>query len=156
MAAPRAYLSKRKIAAVFAGVAAFAIISASAATLGGLFPGALGADTDEVTSPVTQGVTLTWSTKYAAEAAAGGPGYVVTDVQLTPVDPDEEITEDLEVKVTLAGETGSLGEFAHVPDPSGAATDPYWTTIPAGISAEAITNASVVIEGQPVAVAPGE
>lgn len=130
--------SKRKVGAILAGAAVFAVVSASAATLGGLQTNHLGANSNEVIAPVTKGVGISWTTTYNDTAEA----YVVDGITLTALDPGESIPATAEVKVTLANEAGgSLGEYVST---NGGST---WTTAPApgSVTAHDVERASVVI-----------
>ena len=132
--------SKRKVGAILAGAAVFAVVSASAATLGGLQTNHLGANSNEVIAPVTKGVGISWTTKYNETAKA----YVVDGVTLTALGQGESIPKDAEVKVTLADKAGvALGEYVST---NGGST---WTTAPApgSVKAHDVKRASVVING---------
>lgn len=130
--------SKRKVGAILAGAAVFAVVSASAATLGGLQTNHLGANSNEVIAPVTKGVGISWTTKYDKTAKA----YVVDGVTLTALDSTESIPATAEVKVTLADKDGkALGEYV---SPDGGST---WTPAAGSVPAHDVERASVVIDG---------
>ena len=132
-------MSKRKALAVVIGAAVFAIVGASAATLGGIQTNDLGANSNTVKGHVTQGVALSWDTEYSASLNA----YVVTGMELTPVSASETIDDEAEVKVTLVDSSGGvLGEWVST---DGGAT---WDDVPAvAITAASVVRASVVING---------
>ena len=130
--------SKRKVGAILAGAAVFAVVSASAATLGGLQTNHLGANSNEVIAPVTKGVGISWTTKYDQTAKA----YVVDGVTLTALGEGESIPEAAEVRVTLTDAAGkALGEYVR---PAGGTT---WTAPTTAITAHDVERASVVING---------
>jgi hypothetical protein len=134
--------SRNKIIAVVAGVAVFAAVSASAATLGGLETNDLGANSNTVKAQVTGGVKVAWTTAY--DSTLGG--YKVTALALTPV--TGTISATAKVSVTLKSTTGaSLGEYT---SNDGGAT---WTAPVATISANSVYGISVVINGGSVTVA---
>src|SRR5690606_27091824 len=85
--------------AVVAATAVFAIVSASAATLGGVTSEAFGADRGAVVAPLEGGVTLSWDTAYNAEVRS----YVLEGIGIAAADSADEIADDAEVKVTLLG-----------------------------------------------------
>lgn len=132
--------SKRKVGAILAGAAVFAVVSASAATLGGLQTNHLGANSNEVIAPVTSGVGISWTTSYNGTAKA----YVVDGVKLTPLVTTESIPDTAEVMVTLADKDGvALGEYVST---DGGST---WDTAPiaGSVKAHDVELASVVIKG---------
>ncbi|WP_353082074.1 hypothetical protein [Tessaracoccus lapidicaptus] len=140
-------VSKRRIGAVVAAVATFAIVSASAATLGGLDNQSLGANSNTVVAPVENGVTLTFDTSYDAAAQA----YVVTAVDLQATDPAETISDDAEIKLTLVDAADAvLVEYVST---DGGET---WTDPAATVTAHDVARASVVIDGGVVAVSASE
>lgn len=98
---------RNKSIAVLAGVAVFAIVSASAATLGGLETNDLGANSNSVKAQASSGVVVSWQTAYDATLNGGTGGYKVSGVTLTPAAP-----ATAQVKLTLKSSTGaSLGEI---------------------------------------------
>ncbi len=131
--------SRKKIIAVIAGVAVFAAVSASAATLGGLETNDLGANSNTVKAQITAGVKVSWTTAY--DATLGG--YKVTGATLAPVSTGT-IPTTASVAITLKGASGvALGELT---SSNGGST---WTVTPVGasIAANAVLGASVVING---------
>jgi hypothetical protein len=69
----------KKLTAVALGVMVFAMVSASAAGLGGTTTGAMGAEADIVAACDTTGVTVDFTTAWDGTAGE----FVVTDVVLT-------------------------------------------------------------------------
>ena len=74
-------MSRRTIAGVVAGVTVFGAVFASAASLGGITSGQVGADDAAVTSCDTDGVT----TSYATSWDAGDDRYEVTSVTVSGI-----------------------------------------------------------------------
>lgn len=72
----------RKALAIIAPAVLMGIVSASAASLGGITAPSLGADTAVISACDTDGVTLAYTTSY--DAALGR--YQVTDVDVTGID----------------------------------------------------------------------
>lgn len=135
-------LSKRKVTAILAAIATFGIIAASAATLGGLQTDAIGANSNIVEAPVTEGVAITWQTAYSADETT----YVVTGIDLTALGSDESIPTSAKISVTVTDAEGAaLGEFT---SPDGGST---WSG-PA-VAAHDIEGASIVINGGAVSAA---
>lgn len=136
-------LSGRKPAAIALGIVGVAGLSfASAATLGGLNVGSLGADTSIVAACDTNGIGVGFSNGYVAATKA----YGVQAVNLTGV---ADACAGKNVKVTLADASGvSLGEVS-VPTVTLAGTTVDAKTLavafPAGVSASAVANVAVVI-----------
>lgn len=98
---------KKNALALLAGVAVAAVVTASAATLGGVNAQELGADSNDVVAPITEGVSVTWDTSYHP----GKGHYVVDGFTLTPTG-DETIPADAEVQVTVSGTNGEkLAEY---------------------------------------------
>lgn len=130
-------ISKRRVGAVIAAAATFAIVSASAATLGGLGTESVGAESGAVVAPVTTGVTLNFATEYF------NGGYVVSDVTLTA---NSDIPSGASIKVTLADtEQTSLKELSGTGEGD---SDVTWADV--NISAEDLANVAVVINGEVV------
>lgn len=133
MSTTESRISKRRVGAIIAAAATFAIVSASAATLGGLDIETLGADSSTVVAPVTKGVTLSFDTEYAAG------GYIVSGIILEA--KEGKIPDDAEVKVTLADQAGeSLAQYTR----NG---DGVFVSEETNIRAHDVANASVVING---------
>jgi hypothetical protein len=98
---------KKKTIAVVAGIAVFAAVSASAATLGGAKTDDLGANSNAVASQLTGGVNVSFTTTY--DATLGG--YKVSGVTLA-ANGAETIPPTAAVQLTLKDSTGaSLGQI---------------------------------------------
>ncbi len=135
---------KKSVIAVLAGVVVAGALSASAATLGGVYRAQLGGDAATVASPVTRGVDVTWGTSYSSAAKA----YVVTGLTVTAHDHSEAIPPTAQVRLTVTNAGGSsLGEFTST---DGGAS---WTTPAGTILAEDVEGLAVVINGTTVGVA---
>jgi hypothetical protein len=124
-------MSKRKTLAVVAAVAAFAAVSASAATLGGLNSASLGADTSVVASCDTDGVAVSYTTAYHAASKE----YRVSAVDLSGI---AGTCDTGTIKVTLASDSASLGETSGTVAGSTA-------SLAISATAEDVTNVAVVI-----------
>lgn len=137
-------MSKRKVLAIITGAAVFAIVGASAATLGGIQTNDLGANSNAVAAPVENGVTLSWATGYNATAQA----YAVTGITLGTIDAGESIPATAQVKVTLIDDSGAaLGEYVSTNGGSS------WTAPAGAVLAAEVYGASVVINGGSVTAA---
>jgi len=137
----------RKFIAIAAGVAVFAGVSASAATLGGIKTNDLGANSNDVKAQLTGGVGVAWTTAFDGTLH----GYKVTGLTLTALTSPQTIPATAAVAVTLKDVAGaSLGEYKST---DGGAT---WSTVPvATVAAASVYGASVVINGGTfTAVAP--
>lgn len=117
------------IPAALAGIAV-----ASAASLGGITGGTLGADTDVVASCNTDGVTVGYVSSYDATDGR----YETTGVDVTAIDPSCDAKP---IKVTLKDGAGvSLGEATGV-----VATDAASLTFATGIDSEAVEGIAIII-----------
>ncbi|RMB61874.1 hypothetical protein [Tessaracoccus antarcticus] len=131
-------MSKRKVVAIVGAAAAFAAVTVSAATLGGLQTDSVGANSNKVSAPVSKGVALNWSTEFSAKDQA----YVVSSIALAPISTEEKIPEKATVRVTLTDASGDvLGEYN--------STDGATSFEKPGkvVTAHDVANASVVING---------
>jgi hypothetical protein len=121
--------------ALLFALAAFGLVGAAAATLGGLGGQKLGADDGTVLSCDTDGVTLAYATSYDAASSQ----YVVTAVNVTGI------------AAPCVGETISvtLHDAANTTVSSGTATVAGATQLVTitPVSAKAVTGAAVVITG---------
>ncbi len=134
-------VSKRKIVAVVVGAAAFAAVTVSAATLGGVATDNVGANSNVVASSIKSGVKLSWTTAYQPTAKA----YEVTGITLTPIVSTEKIPNGAKVNVTLSTSAGvSLGEYTSTAGADGALT---FTKPTSTVTAHSVAFASVVING---------
>ncbi len=122
---------KRKTIAIVAGIAVFAAVSASAATLGGLSTSNLGANSNGVVSSVQNGVTVTFTTAY--DATLGG--YKITGETLAVTSPDA-IPATAAVSLTLKDSTGAAlatvtgtGSSLGAPSTTVAAHDVYGVSL---------------------------
>ena len=127
-------MNKRIVLAVAAGVAGFAAVTASAATLGGLNSQSLGADTTVVAACDTDGVSLAYTTAMTAGE------YKVTGVTLSGVNA---ACATKNVKISLTDGTSTLAEVTGVKD----ATTSQTFAVASPVSAKAVTAAAVVIAG---------
>lgn len=99
--------AKKKIIAVVAGMAVFAAVSASAATLGGVNADSVGAESDTFTGPVANGVTVSWDVAYVPNV-----GYVIDGATLTTVESAQSLSGDADVRITVLDDEGNaLGEM---------------------------------------------
>jgi len=129
---------RRRVAAVIAGVAAFGLASAAAATLGGITSPTLGADVGVIASCDTDGVTLAYTNTYDATLGR----YQTTVVTVSGIAVP---CAGKALSVTLkdaAGASLGTGTVASIVGASAAVT----LTAP-GANANAVTGAAVVISG---------
>ncbi|HEY2644964.1 MAG TPA: hypothetical protein VGI56_14510 [Galbitalea sp.] len=133
---------KRKTIAIVAGLAVFAAVSASAATLGGLTTNDLGANSAAVAGQLTGGVTVTFTTAY--DATLGG--YKITGVNLAGTTATEKFPVGANIALTVKGTSNaSLVELTAT---QGAASNTASLTY-AGptISAYSVQGAALVVNG---------
>ena len=124
-------MSKRKTLAIVSAVAAFAAVSASAASLG--------AGTTIVAPCDIDGMVASYTTAYNA----GTSQYIVTAVKLTGVNAAcATLAADLTLSDSLNASIGSA-TVASLTVAAGVATIP----VGGAVSAKAVTNLSVVISG---------
>ena len=98
-------MKKRLVYGVLVGVTAFAGVTASAATLGGITSTGLGADDVTVASCDTNGVSTSYTTAYNTTTAAG---YKVDDITVGGM---ADACNGKPMKITLVGSSNaSLGE----------------------------------------------
>jgi hypothetical protein len=129
---------RRYLIAGLAAVAVFGSVAASAATLGGVTAGGLGADTTLVASCDTDGVSLSYGTAFAVG------GYQVTSVTVKGINGACD-TQNLQV--TLTGSAGAaLSAGSTTLSITGTSTTNSATvTLSTPVSANAVTGAAVVI-----------
>lgn len=149
-------LTKRKVAAVLAGVAVFSIVQLSAATLGGATSDTLQANTATVAKGA--GATVSYDIKYdsgtgfaagsTSSSTTGTGSFDVTAVKVTFASPAQyDSTATVTVVLTdasgnaLATYTGPVSQA-----PSGL-TPTDSSKLP---SVEAVSNVAVAVEGKPV------
>ena len=135
---------KKLLLALGIGIAVFAAVFASAASLG-LTTDDLGADDQVVASCDTNGVNVTYQTTYSATADTAG-AYVVTSITLTGL--DETNCANQAISATLSGDpsnavlvtvTGTVGT-------SGIGTTEI-LPVSTVVLAEDVTGVHVVISG---------
>ena len=132
-------MSKRKTLAIVSAVAAFAAVSASAASLGALTSTSLGAGTTIVAPCDIDGMAASYTTAYNA----GTSQYIVTAVKLTGVNAAcGTLAADLTLSDSLNASIGSA-TVASLTVAAGVATIP----VGGAVSAKAVTNLSLVISG---------
>ena len=96
---------RKKSIAILAGVAIAGAVGASAASLGGLGGEDLGADTGDVASCDTDGITVGYTTEYNATAGE----YVVTDIDLSDINAACAL-QDFDLMVLMSEYDDALGE----------------------------------------------
>jgi hypothetical protein len=125
----------KKALAAFGGLAAFGILTASAASLGGLTSSSLGADQTVIASCDTNGIQLTYTNTYVPATNS----YSTTAVTMAGVDPT---CATKAFRLSLSNGTISLGETTGVVQ-AGGGTQPI--TLTAAVDAKSVTNAALVI-----------
>ena len=134
----------KKLTAVGLGVMVFAMVSASAAGLGGTTTGAMGAEADIVAACDTTGVTVDFTTAWDGTAGE----FVVTEVVLTNLGDtaaNECNGQSATVSVSAAGT--EIGSGA-VPVSGASATVALTVTAPATeVAAEAVDGIAIIITG---------
>jgi hypothetical protein len=125
----------KKTVAAFGGLAAFGILTASAASLGGLTSSSLGADQTVIASCDTDGITLAYSNVFDAPTNS----YKTSAVVATLVNPT---CATKTYKLTLSNGAASLGEFTNTVTLAGTTL-----TIPVSptVDSKSITKAALVI-----------
>lgn len=132
--APARRSRKRMAFAIGVPVALAGIVVASAASLGGITGGTLGADTDVVASCDTNGVTVGYVNSYDATDGR----YETTAVNATAIDV---ACDTKPIKVTLKDGAGaSLGEATGT-----VATNAATLNFAAGIDSEAVEGIAIII-----------
>lgn len=96
-------MNKKAIAA-FGGLAAFGILTAAAASLGGLTSSSLGADNTVIAACDTDGIVLSYTNTYNSGAGT----YALASVLATGVNTN---CNGKSYKLTLSNGTASLGEW---------------------------------------------
>lgn len=127
-------MNKKALAAI-GGLAAFGILTASAASLGGLTSSSLGADQTVVASCDTNGIQLTYTNSYVAATNS----YSTTAVTLAGVDPT---CATKSFRLSLSNGTVSLGETTGTIQAGGGTQA---VTLAAAVDAKSVTNAALVI-----------
>lgn len=127
---------KRAAFAIIVGTAAFGIIGASAATLGGINGSSLGADAAVVASCDTDGVTVDYTNVFNTTSGA----YDTTVVDVTNINA---LCNGNDIALTLSGAGNAvLGDGSGVVA-GGAAS----ITLSTAADAESVTGISIVIDG---------
>ena len=134
----RLFTSKKLMIAVLGGVLTAGLVGASAATLGGLSSGGLGAEDQIVAACDTDGITVGYTNTYSAAAQA----YQVTAVNFTGVNA---ACNAKAASVSLRNNTTNLGttNVASIT----VATSAFSVTLGAPVAASAVNGISVVISG---------
>jgi hypothetical protein len=137
-------LIKMKVLAVVAGVAVFAGVSASAATLGGLKTDDVGANSNVVAPHLTGGVSVSFTTVYSTTLGY----YTVTAASLQALTAGDTIAIGAKVQVTFKGGLTSLGEVT-INSTAAAMTNsvPLTITLATPIAAADLTGVSLVVNG---------
>ncbi len=131
---------RNKTFAVVAGVAVFAAVSASAASLGGVETSDLGANSNSVKAQLADGVGVSFDTEYDSTLGA----YVVSAVNLTALGAGS-IPATAQVQLTLKDVSGdSLGELTGTGSTLSA---------PSNVLAHDVYGVSLVINGGTVTAA---
>jgi hypothetical protein len=127
----------KKALAALGGLAAFGILTASAASLGGLTSASLGADQTVIASCDTNGITMAYTNAYDAPSNS----YKTTAVTISSVDP---ACATKTYKLTMSDGTVSLNETSGtVTLASGSQT----ITLSAAVDAKSVTKTALVITG---------
>jgi hypothetical protein len=125
----------KKVVAAFGGLAAFGILTASAASLGGLTSSSLGADQTVVASCDSTGINMSYTTAYDAPSNS----YKTTAVTISNVDPS---CATKSYKLTMSDGSASLNETSGtVTLTSGSQT----IALSAAVDSKAVTKAALVI-----------
>jgi hypothetical protein len=127
----------KKALAAFGGLAAFGILTASAASLGGLTSSSLGADQTVIASCDTTGINMAYTTAYDGPSNS----YKTTAVTISNVDPT---CATKAYKLTLSDPTTSLNETSGVVTLVGAAQT---IVLSSPVDAKAYTRTALVITG---------
>jgi len=128
---------RRYVIAGLAAVAVFGSVAASAATLGGVTSGSLGADVTTVAACDTDGVTLAYTTAFAAG------GYQVTSVTVSGINA-ACTGQNLRLALTdTAGATGAT--LFSSASQAVAGTTATVTVTPTVVTAAAVKGAAVII-----------
>jgi hypothetical protein len=127
----------KKALAALGGLAAFGILTASAASLGGLTSSSLGADQTVIASCDTNGISMAYTNAYDAPSNS----YKTTAVTISSVDPS---CATKTYKLTMSDGTASLNETSGtVTLASGSQT----ITLSAAVDSKSVTKTALVITG---------
>jgi hypothetical protein len=127
-------VNKKTIAAI-GGLAAFGILTASAASLGGLTSSSLGADQTVIASCDTDGISLTYTNAYDAPSNS----YKTSAVVASAVNA---ACGSKSYKLTLSNGAASLGEFTNTVTLAGST---FTIPISPTVDSKSITKAALVI-----------
>lgn len=131
-------MSRRTIAGVLAGLTVFAAVFASAANLGGLTGGQVGADDTTVTACDTNGV----STSYSSTWDATDERYEVTSVTVSGI---ANTCDGQTVSVSLTNSTGAQIGSGTMAIPTDAGATSVAVSLSAAASAELAEGVHVAI-----------
>ena len=132
-------MPKRTVLAILGGLVAFALVVASAASLGGITSSRLGADDSVVASCDTNGVTTAYSSVYNTTTTAG---FKVNDVTVGGID---DTCDGETMVITLTGAANaSLGSATQVV-PTGAGTTNIVNFVSQNVLDESVTGIHIVI-----------
>jgi hypothetical protein len=129
----------KKVLAACGGLAAFGVLTAAAASLGGLSSSSLGADQTVVASCDTDGIVLSYTNSYNTSTSA----YTVSAVVATGVNAG---CNGKAYKLTLSGGGSSLGEWTSSSLTLSGTQLTIPTTSPV-VNSAAVTSAALVITG---------
>jgi len=132
------FKSRKLTIAVLGGLLTAGLVGASAATLGGLSSGGLGAEDQVVAACDTDGITVGYTNTYSATAQT----YQVTAVNFTGVNA---ACNGKAASVSLRNTTTNLGT-TNVPSIT-VATGAFSVTLAAPVTASLVNGISVVISG---------
>lgn len=127
---------KRKLAAVVAGLSTVGVVGASAASLGGVTTGGLGADVGVVASCDTDGVTLSYTNTYDSTSGT----YKTSTVSVSGINA---ACNTKSISVTLKDSSGTALGSGTTTVAAGAAS----ITLTPSASASSVTGAAVIISG---------
>ena len=127
----------KKVLAAFGGLAAFGILTASAASLGGLTSSSLGADQTVIAACDSTGINMAYTNAYDATTNA----YKTTAVTISNVDPS---CATKTYKLTLSDAVSTVNETSGtVTLTAGSQT----ITLAAAVDSKSITKTALVITG---------
>jgi hypothetical protein len=128
----------KKVLAACGGLAAFGVLTAAAASLGGLTSSSLGSDQTVVASCDTDGMQLTYTNNYNT----GTNAYTTTAVVVTGVNPG---CTGKTARLSLENGTTLIGEYTQNPVVVSANT--MTIAVTGTVNASSITSAALLITG---------
>jgi hypothetical protein len=131
--------SKRLILAAMVGAAVFTVAFGTAASLGGITGGDLGADAAVIASCDSDGVAVSYSTSYSA---AGTAGYKVGSVTVSGINNACD-GQDISVNLTGAGDASLQEVSSSVPTDAGSTS--HTLNFGSSTLAESVTGVHVII-----------